>query len=358
MTSMASQMAGFDPNGVGRKGKLFGLPFTPDTANIVIIPIPWEVTVSYQAGTSRGPRAILEASSQLDLYQVDIPEAWKAGIGMAAIPEEWLASNESLRQKTESYLQWLEEGQYGFRKHELQNIANEVNETMNSLNKWVYEQSKFYLEREQFPVIVGGEHSVPLGLLQALNEKFDDFGILQIDAHADLRNAYEGFTYSHASIMYNTLQTTDINTIVQVGIRDICEEEVNYALNYNDIHIYYDQVNKESMLKGESWDALCDRFISHLPQNVYISFDIDGLDPKLCPNTGTPVPGGLSYEQADLLVKKLVESGRKIIGFDLCEVAPGEQEEWNGNVGARILYRLCNLMAVSQNILHFRNTTP
>jgi agmatinase len=181
-----------------------------------------------------------------------------------------------------------------------------------------------------------------------LSEKYDRFGILQIDAHADLRKAYEGFAYSHASIMYNALKVPAVNRLVQVGIRDICEEEEKVMQRaMGRVVTFYDDDIKSQQYEGKTWTSICDEIINTLPDLVYISFDIDGLDPKLCPSTGTPVAGGLEFDQAKYLITKLVHSGRRIIGFDLCEVAPGPTE-WDANVGARMLYHLCNRMAVSQ----------
>ncbi|MDX5346515.1 MAG: arginase family protein, partial [Hymenobacteraceae bacterium] len=171
------------------------------------------------------------------------------------------------------------------------------------------------------------------------------------DAHADLRDAYEGFEFSHASIMFNALKVPQVKKLVQVGIRDICQAEAELVEQSNGrIITFYDQTLKENMYEGDSWKKQCKKIIAQLPQKVYISFDIDGLDPKLCPATGTPVPGGLEFHEAVFLVKQLVKSGREIIGFDLCEVAPGDSE-WNGNVGARLLFKLCNWMAASQGKL-------
>jgi agmatinase len=198
--------------------------------------------------------------------------------------------------------------------------------------------------------LVGGDHSTPLGFMEALAERYSDFGILQFDAHCDLREAYEGFEYSHASIMYNALKIPQVKKLVQVGIRDWCEAE-NEIINNSKgrVKTFFDYVMKRKMYEGESWRGICSEIISHLPRHIYISFDIDGLDPKLCPNTGTPVPGGLEFEQAVYLISQVAASGKKIIGFDLNEVAPGDSE-WNGNVGARLLYKMCNLTAVSNGI--------
>jgi len=201
------------------------------------------------------------------------------------------------------------------------------------------------LEKGIYVGIIGGDHSVPLGFLKALAEKHSDFGILQIDAHHDLRNSYEGFTFSHASIFNNALEIQNISKLVQVGIRDYCDEEVEKVSDEGDrISVFYDQQLKENRFCGLNWNLQCEKIIKELPEKVYISFDIDGLDPKLCPNTGTAVPGGLEFSETIFLLKKLVESGRKIIGFDLCEVG---NNEWDASVGARVLFKLCNLMGKS-----------
>ena len=190
-----------------------------------------------------------------------------------------------------------------------------------------------------------------MGYLEALSERYDSFGILQIDAHMDLRKAYEHFTYSHASIFYNALSIPQLSKLVQVGIRDCCEEEVAMA-NHSDgkVKVISDQEIKAKQYQGISFVEICNYIVELLPEQVYVSFDIDGLDPKLCPNTGTPVPGVLDYNEAIFLIQTLVESGRKIIGFDLCEVA-GSPHEWDGNVGARVLYELTCWMGKSQQLL-------
>jgi agmatinase len=188
-------------------------------------------------------------------------------------------------------------------------------------------------------------------MMQALAEKFGEFSVLQIDAHADLRNAYEGFEFSHASIMFNALKIKEVKKLVQVGIRDYCEEELNLINNSNGrIKTFFDRDIKYAQYTGDSWDRICNRIINELPENIYLSFDIDGLDPKLCPNTGTPVAGGFEAEQVLFLLEKIVKSGRKIIAFDLNEVAPGpEGNDWDANVAARLIYRITNLVALSQN---------
>jgi agmatinase len=176
--------------------------------------------------------------------------------------------------------------------------------------------------------------------MQALGER-GSYGILHIDAHSDLRDAYEGFIHSHASIMHNALHIDAISRIVQVGIRDYSEEEVETIRGSGGrVKLFDYRGLARRRFGGESFSSIAEEIVSELPDQVYVSFDIDGLDPALCPGTGTPVPGGLLFEEALYLVERIPASGRRIVGLDLCEVSPGESE-WDANVGARVLYRLC-----------------
>jgi agmatinase len=226
----------------------------------------------------------------------------------------------------------------------------EINNACLALKTWVYQETSNLIKKGKRVGIVGGDHSVPLGYMEALANLHGEFGILQLDAHQDLRNAYEGFTYSHASIFNNALKINQVKKIVQVGIRDFCDEESEVVkLSNGRVKVWYDQQIKADLFDGMSFRKICKRILSDLPTKVYVSFDIDGLKPELCPATGTPVPGGLEFGEALYLLITLVESGREIIGFDLCEVA-GLDNEWDGNVGARLLYKLCNLMGKSAGI--------
>lgn len=341
----------FDPNGPGSPGQLFGLPFTEETAECIILPVPWEVTVSYGAGTADGPEAILEASVQVDLYVREYPEAWKLGVYMLPVDENLKKENAKYRDLAASYIRWLETAGDDEERPGMQIIPHAINDIAEKLHIWVKSQAARYLDQGKMVGLLGGDHSTPLGLLRALAERHENFGILQLDAHADLREAYEDFAYSHASIMYNALKIPQISRLVQVGIRDYCEEEVQ-VINASDerVMVYFDEDIQNHLLEGHSWKSVCDSVIKSLPELVYISFDIDGLDPRFCPNTGTPVPGGMDYQQVAYLLRALVKSGRKIIGFDLVEVSPGENE-WDANVGARLLYMLINHTAASQGRL-------
>lgn len=340
----------FNPSGVGLKnGNFIGLPFSEDTSNVILIGIPWDATVSYREGTAMAPESILEASVQLDLYDADVNDAWKLGIFMQPLNSEILARRNDIRSKAKKYIDFIENGGDIVENNEMKATLNEINYNCGIVNDWIYSQSKMQLDNGKLVGLLGGDHSVPLGYLKALAEKNSNFGILQIDAHHDLRNNYEGFTFSHASIFNNALQLKEIKKLVQVGIRDYCDEEVEKVKQEKGrISVFYDKQLKENRFHGISWNEQCDKIIAELPENVYISFDIDGLNPTLCPNTGTPVPGGLEFDECVFLLKKVVESGRKIIGFDLCEVG---NKEWDSNVGARILYKLCNLIGKSMNCI-------
>ncbi len=345
----------FDPNGVSAHEGLFGLPFDEETADLILIPVPWDVTVSYSAGTSLGPEAILTASRQLDLYQDDIYDAWKMGIHMLPIPEHIADLSNSYRILAKNYINYLEEGSPAETYERFMAVPDIINKASMQMMDWVYDQAKKYRSMGKMVALVGGDHSTPLGLIKALAEEHESFGILQIDAHADLRQAYENFAYSHASISYNALKFPQISNLVQVGIRDLCQDEANMAKENNRIFTFYDKDIKEAMYEGKAWKIICDDIVAKLPGEVYVTIDIDGLDPKLCPNTGTPVPGGFELEQVLYLLKQVVKSGKKIIGFDVVEVAPGQgEDEWDGNVGARILYRLSNLFGASQGRLNLK----
>jgi agmatinase len=335
----------FNPNENGLHDHgIFGLPFNTEESKLVLVPVPWEATVSYGSGASRGPKAILDASQQIDLYDDLNPNAWRLGIAMQDIPTDMYYENMQVCEKTKKYL----DGYLNGEKDE--NLLEEINNNCKSLNKRVEEITAKLLEENKIVGIVGGDHSSPFGFIKALSKKHKNFGILHIDAHADLRCAYEGFNDSHASIFHNVLSIKNISKLVQIGIRDISEEEINTIRNNKDrIILYTDYEIKKDIYKGKSWDKKCDDIIKHLPKDVYISFDIDGLCPSLCPSTGTPVPGGFKIEEVTYLIEKIVKSGRKIIGFDLCEVVPSKDgSEWDANVGARVLYKLCLLILKSQ----------
>ncbi|TNE86570.1 MAG: agmatinase family protein [Deltaproteobacteria bacterium] len=322
----------FDPDGPA-SGGLFGLPHTPDNARVVVLPVPVECTTSSAGGTSSGPDAVLEASWQVDLCDPQTGEPWREGIAMVDAPEGLADEDAACRELSEA----AREGD----ADALARIDALGERTVALTEAFTGEQ----LDAGRIPAILGGDHSVPLGAFRAAVARHPGLGILHIDAHADLRDAYEGFTYSHASIFFNALKLEQLSTLVQVGIRDYGTRELALATAEPRVHQWTDHAMAAHAHGGGTFRQLCERIVAPLPDVVWVSWDIDGLDPALCPGTGTPVPGGLSWREAMTLLEVLGQSGRTIVGFDLCEVGPGS---WDANVGARLLYKLSGWAIASQ----------
>ena len=347
-----TDLSKFDHNSVGNpNNNIFGLPFTEEDAALVILPVPWEVTVSYSAGTSRAAEHICKASLQVDLIDADVKDGWKKGFYMRDIDKKILMKSDYLRKEAELYINFISQGEIVEDNKFMTKTLKEVNAGSLFLNEWVYEQTKALLNNGKLVGLLGGDHSTPFGFFKAIAEKYNDYGILQIDAHCDLRVAYENFKYSHASVMYNALtEIPSITKLVQVGIRDYSDDEAKFVEESNGrVVTFYDKNIKEKMYEGQTWKDIVEEIIDKLPEHVFISFDIDGLDPKLCPNTGTPVQGGFETGQVFYLFRKLLQSGRKLIGFDLNEVGIS-RNQWDENVGARVLFKLCNLMVASNSL--------
>jgi agmatinase len=339
----------FDPNIVSNpNNNIFGVPTAEDDARLIILPVPWEVTVSYGSGTARAPEAIFKASLQVDLFDPEVPEGWKEGYYMRPIDRKLLMKSDYLRKEAELYIDYISRGEDVGANQFMLKTLRDVNEGGNFLNTWVYDQTKVLLEKGKLVGVLGGDHSVAFGFIKAIAEKHGECGVLQIDAHCDLREAYETFNYSHASVMYNVLeQIPAVSKLVQVGVRDYGGDEWDYIRNSDHrVVTYFDKEIKTRQFEGETWKQVAEEIVSKLPALVYISFDIDGLDRKLCPHTGTPVPGGFEAAEVFYLFRKVIESGRKIIGFDLCEVGISDSD-WNANVGARVLFKMCNLLVAS-----------
>jgi agmatinase len=346
-----TDLSKFDPNAPSNpRNNIFGLPFSEEDARLVILPVPWEVTVSYGAGTSRACEHVFRASMQVDLYDAESENGWRQGFYMRQPDKKLLMKSDYLRKEAELYINFTSKGEMIENNSFMCKSLKEINEGSNYLNKWVYEQTRALLDQGKLVGLLGGDHSTPLGYFKAIAEKHGDFGILQIDAHCDLRKSYEDFVYSHASVMYNALkEIPQLKRLVQAGVRDHSEQEWDYIRN-SDYRVitYFDKDIKERFYDGQAWKQIAEEIVNHLPEKVYLSFDVDGLDPKLCPNTGTPVPGGFESEQVFYLLRKIIQSGRKFIGFDLVEIGVGEND-WDANVGARILWKLSNLLVASNS---------
>jgi len=325
----------FDPNSAAAKNSgIFGFPFHPYESKLVLIPVPWDATMSWKTGSSGAPAAIFEASKYTELFDTDLKNFYEAGIAMES-------ENPDLQV-------WNNKAKKLARKEAHKDTTDSLCANMSN---YVYSRTKEHLQKDKIAGIVGGDHSVALGSIKAYTKRYPKMGVLQIDAHCDLRKAFEGLTYSHASVMYNVLERTDLKKVVQVGVRGFCEEEFSRIQESKGrITTFFDRNMAEKKADGKTWNLICDEIIDHLPREVYISLDIDGLVPSLCPNTGTPVPGGLNFQELIILIKQITESGKVIVGFDLSEVVPIKENDWDANVGSHLLYQLCGWCIKSQTV--------
>ncbi len=315
---------------------LFGLDTRPEEAGCVVIPVGFDATTSYRDGTRRGPEAILRASRQLDLFSLAHGRPYEAGIAMLATDPRVTTWNARARRWARPVIE-AGGGDPGSQ------AVRQVTAIQEQLRDWLRERCSRGIGKGQVVGVVGGEHSISLGAIAAHAERWPGLGILHVDAHHDLRVAFEGLKYSHASIMDNVLdEVPGVARLVSVGIRDFSEKEHDRAREDERVTTFYQEQLDAAAFGGRSWAEQCAAIVEGLPEHVYVSFDIDGLDPALCPSTGTPVPGGLGFAQAVFLLRAACSSGRRLVGFDLVEVAPG-RDDWDGNVGARLLYELIAL---------------
>jgi len=274
-------------------------PSAPEDALFHVIPVPYEHSVSYGTGTAKGPEAILAASEQLELFTgKNIP----AEYGIYTAPAISCSSD------TEA-------------EEVLSAIEQEVSKTL-LLGK--------------IPVVLGGEHTVTCGVIAALKKRYDSFGVIQFDAHADLRNEYEGSPYSHACVM-RRIHEQGI-PVYQLGTRSYCLEEHQYRLDNN---IGYR--DSEDIWKNGTALNLPDDF----PEKVFITFDIDGLDGAIIPATGTPVPGGLNWYQAMWLLEGIF-AARECLGFDVVELAPMEGLHGPDFATAQLVYNMMGMLVGSE----------
>lgn len=334
----------FDPDAAAQHDGIFGLPTDRGNARIIVIPAPFDATTSYRPGTANGPDAILHASRQVDLLDHLFGNIYERGIFMEEPDPEIAAASNRARALAGPILE------RGGASPEDARAVGRINAECENANGRLYSRAKLALSEGRTPIMLGGEHAMSLGPIRACAEAFPGLAILQVDAHMDLREAFEGFRYSHASIMWNVLrEAPGVSRLVQVGIRDYSGGESEAARSSaGRVRTHFDQDWWARQDRGESFASLARCAIDDLGPSVpvYVSLDIDGLDPSLCPHTGTPVAGGLSFSQASALLKALADSGRRVVGADLVEVAPSHDPgapEWDANVGARVLYKLCGV---------------
>ncbi len=335
----------FDPEGTfTNDSSIFGMP-KDINSKLELLPVAWEPTTSFKKGTVNGPTAIFEATKQMDLFHPYFKKAYEDGISWSEdLLKETLKLNEETSPLAEKIITSIEQGE-----RVSSSDLDSVNKQSSTLNDLIYQKS---IQSNKTLGLIGGDHSCPFGLIKALSEKYKgDFSIVHIDAHFDFRNEYQGFKHSHASIMHNVrTKLENPPSIYQLGIRDFCESEYNFALKNSTFLL--DQELHTKLLNGKSFNDCLDELFHGLSNNIYISFDIDGLSPEFCPNTGTPVPGGLSYNQATYLIQYLHKKNHSLVGFDLVEVSPDEKTTFGEGldevIASRVLYEL-SCFALSSN---------
>ncbi len=337
---------------------IFGVGVAPRDARVVLVPVPWEATTSYGRGTARGPEAIAAASVQVDLFDVElaalgVPEPYRAGLCMLPLDAEVDARAREAADRARQVIDAYDETGPGTYDPPVAAQLARVNELSAWLDAWLARTVEALLADGKIVGIVGGDHSVPFGAIAATARRHPGLGILHFDAHADLRLAYQGFVGSHASIMHRVIgeiPAAEVAKLVSAGVRDFSHDEYRAVVDSGGrVEAFFDLAVQRQLQAGVAFAEIAARIAASLPREVYVSFDIDGLDPTLCPHTGTPVPGGLSFAQATAVIAAVVASGRRVIGFDLVEVAPGpEGDEWDANVGARLLHKLIGFALASR----------
>lgn len=260
-----------------------------ETAKIVLIPVPYDGTSTWGKGADKGPNAFLEASENMELYDIETAsEVYKQGVYLAnAITED--SSPEAM--------------------------VNAVHKT-----------TKEYIKRNKFVTLFGGEHSISIGTIRAFNECFNNLTVLHIDAHADLRKTYDGTPYNHACAVHEASQNTNL---VQVGIRSMDAIENTY-MDHEKTFFAHDMVNDEFWM---------DKVVESLTDNVFITFDLDALDPSIMPSTGTPEPGGLLWYETLEFLKQVFEE-KNVVGFDIVELCPNAVDKSSDFLAAKLYYKM------------------
>ncbi|WP_299105393.1 agmatinase [uncultured Winogradskyella sp.] len=270
-----------------------------ETAKIVLIPVPYDGTSTWQKGADKGPDAFLDASANMELYDIETAsEVYQQGVFLADAVSE--------------------------------------NSSPEAMVEAVHLATKKYIKKNKFVTVFGGEHSISIGTIRAFNEMFEGLTVLHIDAHADLRESYEGSTCNHACAVYEASQTTNL---IQVGIRsmDIIEKTV-----MDEDKIYF----AHEMAEDDSW---MDSAIDQMTDNVFITFDLDALDPSIMPSTGTPEPGGLLYYETLEFLKQVFEE-KNVVGFDIVELCPNENDKSSDFLAAKLYYKMLSYKFKDQDI--------
>ena len=318
-------------------------------AEIVLVSAPWAVTSAAGQGPAYTPDAIIDASTSVSLYDALSEVSIEGKVATAEVDYDLQESSLQLGGDAAKIVSHIEDGgtlsgDYFIRK------VNRINIGFRDMHRSVGKRVFRFADKGKIVGVVGGDHSVTLGAVRSISSVYPDMGVLFIDGHCDLRQSGKIFAYSHLSIARNIIdEVPQVSKMVQVGARDMSREEVEFAHSHPKIELFGHEAMARSLYSGESWSSICDKVVAELPNDVYISFDIDALSPECCPNTKRPVAGGMSFDQAALLINRVAELGRRIIGFDLTEIVPVSEGSIDATIGARMLVKLCASALKSKN---------
>lgn len=336
----------FDPNTITPdNGNYFGLSLNPEEAALVLLSAPWDLTTSLRFGSSYAPDAIIEASRYVDFYEPLAPNTWRKGIATAPIDYSIQDLSHRLRSDAEGVIKMHDELGISV----LDNLMYErrlrrVNEGSVEVNDNIFKQTSHWLEMGKIVGLVGGDQSVSYGIVRALGYKYEKLGLLHIDSKCDMHEAYQGFDFSHASTMYNILRDVpQVEKLVAVGVQEFSPIEWERSVDDKRVSLYTAQDIWSRQFDGDTWANIVNGIIEELPNDVYLSLDIDGLENECSPNKGHLTAGGLSFHQVVFLMERIVASGRRIVGFDITEVVPSMDNKAEMRVVARLLFKMCSM---------------
>lgn len=318
-------------------------------AECVLVSVPWAVTSAAGQGSAYTPDAIIDASTSVSLYDIVSQTSIAGRVATAEVDYDLQESSLQLGGDATKVVSHIEDGgtlsgDYFIRK------VNRINIGFRDMHRSVGKRVFRYADKGKIVGVIGGDHSVALGAVRSISSVYPNMGVLFIDAHCDLRPSGKIFAYSHLSIARNIIdEVPQISKMVQVGVRDMSQEELEFAQTNPKIELFCHEQLAHSLYNGQSWSSICDKVVETLPKQVYISFDIDALSPECCPHTKRPVAGGMTFDQAVALINRVAESGREIIGFDLTEIVPIMDSGVDAAVGARLLVKLCAAALKSKN---------
>ena len=305
---------------------------------IFIYPVPWDITTTFHHGTAQGPEQI-----QAVFHQLDETHPFTSNVNDLVFESASQRIVDLQSKHTSNSRSIIDTCNQNKPLTQMQEVSlKAINQASEEMNHIVYSDCLKLLDRG--PVILcGGEHGVGVGYIRALAEQYDSFGVLQIDAHMDCRLKYFGYDYSHASVMTHYSTTNGLESITQVGIRDYDVTEIEFQQSSNTVfNVFKDYDIHKRLFEGDNWRGICKDIIKPLPNNLFISLDIDGLSPELCPGTGTPVPGGISFNQCLYLLEMIFQE-KSIIGAEVVEIC-NDHSNWGATVGARFLSVIAQIM--------------